>query len=236
MKYKNNHHYIKKSFRRYVICQNEFYTPSMQSLLQNPDDFMNDHPLKIDTTTTVSVAQIDNHRLVIKRYNLKQFWHQVKRAFSRSRAIKCWNNAHLLLKNNIDTAKPIAMIENRFGVFRRQAYFIYEFIDGEIALDFFKMENIHNPNFQIYAKKLTQLIIKMLDIYISHGDLKANNFILHQGQVYFIDLDAMQKYRLKFLFRKKRQKEIQRFLQNWDDAPVIKEMFVRMFSAPPSRS
>ena len=52
----------------------------------------------------------------------------------------------------------------------------------------------------------------------SHGDLKASNFIYDNNEPYFIDLDAMRKHRLAFTAKRRKVKEIKRFLRNWKDA------------------
>lgn len=221
--FKNNADFIAiKSWQHFIVCNRAYFSNAMHNLLLNPDIGMSDHMLKVDFTTTVAVHQINGEKIVIKRYNIKDFWHGIKRSISRSRATKCWRNSHRLLSLDIATAKPIAMVERRIGPFRRESYYIYEYLPGELASDIFVRENLSSHLFDDYAKKIILLIKKLLLAKISHGDLKATNFVFSQGKVFFIDLDAMQTHRIPWICRYKKSKEVKRFLANWDDDIMIK--------------
>jgi tRNA A-37 threonylcarbamoyl transferase component Bud32 len=221
--FKNNADFIAiRSWQHFIVCDRTYFSKAMHNLLLNPDIGMTEQMLKVDYTTTVAVHQVDGKKIVIKRYNIKDFWHGIKRAISRSRATKCWRNSHRLLSLDIPTATPIAMVERRVGPFRRESYYIYEYLPGELASDIFVRENLNTRQFDDYAKKIILLIKKLLLTKISHGDLKATNFVFSKGHVYFIDLDAMQTHRIPWICRYKKSKEVKRFLANWDDDIAIK--------------
>lgn len=224
--FKTNSNFIAHiSWRRFFVCNRDYYSSAMEQLLFNPDQGINTTLLKIDTTTTVAVYEVDGKKLVIKRYNIKGFWHGLKRSVSRSRAIKCWRNAHRLLTLDVPTAKPVAMIEYRMGPLRRRAYYIYEFIPGLIASDVFTKPNLMQPEFSERVEKIVALIKKMLAVKVSHGDLKATNFIFNNNQVFFIDLDAMRTHKFYWLYQRAKHKDINRFLENWEGEIEIKKLF-----------
>jgi aminoglycoside phosphotransferase (APT) family kinase protein len=46
---------------------------------------------------------------------------------------------------------------------------------------------------------------------LKHGDLKANNFVVHENEVALIDFDSLQSG--------DNTSDIKRFLRNWEHAP-----------------
>ena len=58
---------------------------------------------------------------------------------------------------------------------------------------------------------------------MSHGDLKASNFLISDsGKITLIDLDAMKQHRYKFTFEKAFFKDQVRFKANWRDVTIKK--------------
>ncbi len=214
--------YKKRSFSCFYICNKNYFSPAFQQLLENPDEFMKAHILKEDKTftTTVALVKIDNKSLVIKRYNLKSFFHALKRAIQPSRAARCWYYSHLLQTYNINTPAPIAMIEKRFGFLRRQAYFISEYILGPDGFYVFRDHPTVAEDAKIYAKNTIELINSLHSLNISHGDFKASNFIYNNSVPYLIDLDAMRQHKSRNKGKIKLEKDRKRFLLNWQDLPA----------------
>ena len=55
----------------------------------------------------------------------------------------------------------------------------------------------------------------MADYRISHGDTKATNFMIKDGRLFVLDLDAMTRSASKAQFREKFSKDLKRFQKNW---------------------
>lgn len=216
----NKYYYAKQTWEKYILCNRLYLTEAISKLLDNPDVYMDAKVLKHDATTTVSLVNIDNKKIIIKRYNIKGFRHALKRAIQPSRAYHCWKSAHQLLWFNIATSQPIAIIENRFGPLRKQAYFIYEYIPGPEGFEVFCHKPATAAITQVRAENTAALIKKLFANAFSHGDLKASNFVYEDNTPYFIDLDAMQRHRFQFTMKRRKNKEIKRFLQNWSDANI----------------
>lgn len=224
-----------RSWYYFIQCKPEFYSKQMQQLLQHPEVAMQDNYLKIDRnkidTTTVAIADVDDRRIVIKCYNIKNFWHGLKRAVSRSRAKKCWQSANLLLSLDIATPLPIAIRENRIGLFRREAYYFYEYVEGELAEKLFKQEPFPKQELITPAKNYIKLIKTLFKNKITHGDLKATNFIITKDKVYCVDLDSAKRHLVRAGFNHARRKDINRFFENWQKHPAAKQMFSRLFAS-----
>lgn len=186
--------------------------------------------LKKGNTCTVSLAEIDGIKTVLKRYNIKSFWHGINRAFRQTRAAASWANAHRLNILGIATPKPIALIEERSGYFRGKAYFLSEYLDAPDASTFFAQ--IKNKKSQAEAiQNIVEMFYRMYLLKLSHGDMKANNIKVLDENPYLIDLDSMQQHAWDFVAKKRHAKDLKRFMRNWQDQPTLYNTFVKAFFA-----
>lgn len=222
--FNSNKFYKKKTFYHFYICRKNFLSKSLIELLEHPDNYCNLFVLKQDETFTTTVAKvnIDNKSLVIKRYNIKNAKHALKRSIQRSRAMRCFYYALLLEKLNINTPKPIAVVERRYGPFRRQAYFISEYIDGPDGFSVFRDHPAEKKITKERAKNTLILLEQLKKNQIYHGDLKASNFIYCNNVPYLLDLDSMQQYHSFKIAKRKLAKDENRFLKNWENLEVKK--------------
>jgi len=215
-----------KSFTSFLLCKRKNYTPAMASFLQNPDiafEGSGSTMLKRGNSATVVRFKVDDCDLVVKRYNVKDYIHALKRAFQKSRADRSWYGAHLLLEYGIRTPKPIAMKEIRLGLFRNRAYLICDYIGGISAQDYFK-DPLPKGESDL-SQKVLRIFERLESLQVSHGDMKATNIIIHDGNPFLIDLDSMAVHKSKALFARARSKDIKRFMKNWTEKPEIATLF-----------
>ncbi len=175
------------------------------------------HGIIIKDGNTCTVAEENDW--IIKRYNMKSIWHGLSRALRLTRAENSWAFSHILQLLEINTAAPIALVERRLGPFRGKAYFVSEKIQG-MTLD--------NPEILDNKDGLCAVIDVLHSLYanqLSHGDLKASNFIIKNRAAYLIDLDSATLHRSSKSLDKAWKKDISRFLRNWDNFPEIKQFF-----------
>jgi tRNA A-37 threonylcarbamoyl transferase component Bud32 len=220
------------SFSRYVMLDREFDSDAIRNLLRDPDEAMQHVDadcIKDGNTCTITRNTISQYGLVIKRYNIKDNWHGVKRALRRSRAAISWENAHRLVFLGIPTVRPIALLEYRLGLLRRRAYLVMEHVEGPSCLDYFNDSGISEQDKQAMALRVAGLFRQLQSNKISHGDMKARNIIIHNDRPVLIDLDAMQEFNSEATFRRAMNKDINRFFANWKDQPSIQKMFVDAF-------
>ena len=67
---------------------------------------------------------------------------------------------------------------------------------------------------------------------VSHGDLKASNFLLEDGRAVIIDLDAMKEHSIIKVREKALNKDLKRFLRNWSSAPNLEKKFADLIESP----
>lgn len=210
----------RSKFTRFEVCEREAYCNELAEIMEDPDRFIEAGlMLKDGNSSTVALIRLVDRTLVIKRYNIKSPWHGLRRAFRKSRAWQSWSNAHRMEFLGIPALKPVAMIENRMGPIRTTAYLITEFIEGPDALE----SLLADPNGDLEA--ITRILQDLSDVQISHGDLKATNFVMTDEGPVMVDLDGMKEHRSRQSFEQAFSRDLERFMENWQDSPQLKSRF-----------
>ncbi|PCJ25447.1 MAG: hypothetical protein COA96_07375 [SAR86 cluster bacterium] len=214
-----------RSIRKFCVYDRSIYSPELERFIENPDAYIKpENMLKKGNSSTVALVKIDDRDYVLKRYNIKNFWHGLSRSCRPSRAHHSWRNASVLEMLGIGTAHPYLFIEERlFWIFRRRAYFLCERVLGEDLGTQWKnanlineqKENLVQDKFKEVADLFRQLFERMSDYRISHGDMKATNFIIRDKQLVVLDLDSMKRHKSLNTFQRSIEADLVRFQKNW---------------------
>ena len=222
------------SWRSYRVYDRSMASAEMLEFLADPDASLQ-HPgtryLKQGNTCTLWTTPVDGRELVVKRYNIKGLSHKVGRALRRTRAAVSWMNAHRLWMYGIPTARPVALLEERFGPLRGRAWYISEFVAGDDASSLCGQATLDKAGQIRAGQQLTNLLAQLALSSLSHGDMKATNFILSEGGAVVIDLDAMRKHDAAESFHRAQRRDLKRFMRNWDACPETRTMFAEMMLA-----
>lgn len=189
--------------------------------------------LKTGNTSTVGVNNLQGKPVVIKRYNIKNIWHGLSRAFRPSRATRSWANAHRLQLLKMATPQPVALLETYrlpcIGVrWRSQAYFVSVFVDVPDASTFFAQTTDKAVRAEA-VKQLTLLLYRFYLLKLSHGDMKATNIKMQDTTPMLIDLDSMQQHRWAYFAQQAHVRDLQRFMQNWKHDTSLYNAFIKSF-------
>ena len=222
-----------RSASHFLTYLSDYDSPQMSLLFSNPDSYLDNNAKKIikhDQTTTVAVVECDDKLLVLKRYNTKGVWHFFKRSVRITRASICWNFAHRLLQSGLKTPKPIGYRENRFSELRGRSYYLAEFSPGETLHKY--LDNVFDKDKLDICIKLMKKFFETMAIQgLAHGDMKASNFLIKDGQLEVLDLDSMRAYQNNRFHRHKLFRDKRRFLRNWINQPEIYQYLLqRLFS------
>ena len=223
---------VKKNWSQFMACDRAWYSPAVEKLLDHPDTYIDAGTiLKDGNTATVAHVSIGSQTLVIKRYNIKNTRHALRRCLRPSRAMVSWKNAHRLRFLGIATPRPLAVIEERWGGLRKRAYFIMTHLSGQ-TIDHAIRDAINDSQaLESYLDQLAELLKQLAVAQISHGDFKATNFLVSSGQLYLVDLDGMQTHRSSSSFQRTFHKDLLRLQRNWHDLPqVIRQLSERLQS------
>lgn len=205
---------------RLVVRRRDYGNPGFDALLAAPEaQLAAGEWLKDGNTASVLRVAAAGAALVVKRYNIKHRRHGLGRALRRSRAWISWQNANMLALLGIATPQPLALLEHRFGPLRRTAYLISAYSPGVPLQDWLRQQGeAVVPDW--LDRALRDILAALGTARISHGDLKASNFLVEDAarRVQLIDLDAMRLHRCGRRFRRARHRDLARFLANWDGA------------------
>jgi len=235
--------FVEKSLRSctaFVACREDgFYTlidrsyqgGDLDRLLRNPDELLADgEMLKDGSSATVVKVNIDGRNLVVKRYNIKNFRHGLRRCLRPSRAFVSWKMGQRLNWWRIATPKPVAMVEKRSFGLRSTAYFISEYVVGNSAYDYLRRPEIPAAELERWLQQFTILLTQLRNLGLSHGDFKATNFLCGtDSRLYLLDLDAMRSWaRPESGFKAAVLRDYRRLLANWHDVPELELSFQRI--------
>lgn len=210
------------TFKRFEVVERSACSRELADLIEDPDKFIAlGTILKNGNSSTVALVKLIDRSVVVKRYNIKNYRHGLRRAFRMSRAWLSWANAHRMEFLGIPALRPIAMIENRLGPIRMTAYLITEFIEGPDALNY--LTGAEKPVGKL--ESLVDILQKLSEVRVSHGDLKATNFVMSEQGAVMIDLDAMKEHHNQQAFEQAFSRDLRRFMENWRDYPLLNAQF-----------
>nr|WP_319526963.1 lipopolysaccharide kinase InaA family protein [Pseudomonas laurentiana] len=195
---------------------------AMSAVLEQADTLIEQgHMYKTGGAASVARVEVDGRRLVIKRYNIKNATHWLKRFWRPSRAWHSWIEGHRLAFLDIATPKPLAVLERRTCGLRGRAYLVTEYLGGPDLVECFApyVESGDVPQEQLHA--LQHLLARLIHERISHGDLKGHNLFWQDGNWALIDLDAMSHHATQLSFAPAFARDRARLLRNWPTGSAL---------------
>jgi len=222
-----------KKLNQSISYDREYQSDAFLNLLHDPEKFFtqpNISFLKTGRSATVAKIILDGRALVVKRYNIKNGWHWLRRCLRATRAETSWRLSQKLRLFGISTAKPVAYVENRFFGLRGRSYFIMEYVAGQTLGEFFSNQGTKSDSHEAHIAKIVVNTLRNLGkLKITHGDLKMTNILIAGEQPVLIDLDGMCEHVTSFGFKRSFKKEVRRFMQNWNHQPSVFALFQGLF-------
>lgn len=219
-----------------IMYDRQDESTELLALLRNPESaflFSDTQILKAGGSSTVAKIRVNNKFYVLKRYNIKNITHGLRRCFRSTRAAESWRMAQYLRWVGIATPRPIAFVEKQFCGLRGQSYFLMEYIKGEHAGTFFTQHAADSNEVITMAERVTHLLKQLRSLRVTHGDLKMTNILIEVDRPVVIDLDGMKRHDSPRHFLRSYQKDIARFLKNWHDHPRIAALFESFLKTEP---
>jgi len=230
----------KKIFRdstQFVVLDKGKYTgsynrqydaPQFQTFLADPESVFTDRArlLKKGNSATVIKVRLDNRDYVVKRYNMKNIWHRLRRCLRTTRAAHCWRLANKLALFDVATAHPVAYLESKKFGMRGVSYYVTEYVSGIHAGDYLNRNLSKSDKTQAMVKRISDLLKSVAKVDVTHGDLKISNILVNaREQPVLIDLDGAAEHPSLSGLRKAWHKELDRFLLNFKANPGLQKKF-----------
>lgn len=187
---------------------------ALQSVIDDPNAYIVRGKLLKGGSATVASIDLDCRALLIKRYNIKNPLHWLKRFWRPSRAWHSWVEGNRLGFLGIATPRLLAVIERRWLWLRGPAWLVTEVLDGpDIIAHWQRYLDATPPEDELRA--LDRLFASLIRERISHGDLKGHNLFWEGGRWSLIDLDAVRQHSSDAAFARAYARDRARFLRNW---------------------
>ena len=197
-----------QSFRSNVVCDRALWH-ELQRLCLFPDEVMEEGTtLKLGNSSTVVRVTIDSDDFIVKRYNVKNVVHRVRR-WLKPRARRAWQNGHKLAFLGVPTARPVALVETRFGWLTGVSYLV---MPDRGRRDLEQVLAAEPQSFETLAPQTIAILERLAAAGLRHGDLKVTNFVVDDGQVRLIDFDGLDTGNPT--------QDIARFMRNWRDSEL----------------
>jgi len=196
MRTSKRHRRIDRGNLRAVLAREVCDAPGFSDFVINLDQLMEQgRILKKGNTSFVSHINFARREIVVKRYNHKGFIHSLRHSLKGSRARRCWLHAHRLGIVGVSTPPPLAFIEEWRGPLVWQSYFVTEYVHGKKLHDFLRPgQRTANEQAEIH-RQVQQLVRKLGENRITHGDLKHTNILITERGPVLTDLDSMIAHR-----------------------------------------
>ncbi len=213
-------------WRRAAVWKRDFHCDELTSFLHDPDAWVESGLLlKNGKTATVVRVRMGKRQVVIKRNNIKNLFHWLRRCLRTTRCRRNWHNAHLLAINGIATPEPIAFVEERWGPFRFRGYYVCVFDDAPSAAQKYLSQQPTERELANFRELFTAMRLARL----YHGDCKSSNFLIGEDHIALIDLDSITECRSKKMTNRLLKRSRRRFLKNWRNDPKKMKRFSEVF-------
>ncbi len=170
--------------------------------------------LKNGRTSYVSRIAWNGKDVVVKRYNHKGFIHSLRHTIKGSRARRGWLHANRLGMLNIATPRPLCFIEQRKQMLVWKSYLITEHVEGQRLYDFLRDSKVGEEERSKVTQQVTELLDKLGEYRISHGDLKHSNVLITGNGPVLTDLDGMKVHRWNWTHKYHQTKDLARFTKD----------------------
>lgn len=210
---------VRRTFRRVMWHDQARNDHLLTQLWNDPDGLLTSGTmLKDGDRSTVVRIEGEGVSHVLKRYNLKGSIHTTAHAFLRSRAMWSWRNGLYAHQAGIPTPRPLAALEMRFGPMRGVSFFLCDYVEGITLYDLVRDHNPEPSQIDELARAFSQIWQGLGRHRLTHGDMKATNYIVDQERkIWMLDLDGMRRRTMGLSWKRQREKDRRRFMKNWQD-------------------
>lgn len=182
--------------------------------------------LKAGNTCTVVSVQCGGRRYVLKRYNKKPFLQRLRTRGKHSRAMRSWSSSWLLKMAFVATPRAAGVYEAYVKGLRERCYLLLEAVEGQLLDEYVSAHRDDPEMLAAVASGFARIWSAMARMRAAHGDFKATNFIVDaSGELYLFDLDVFTFNLPLWIYRRRREKDWARFMENWAGMPEVARTF-----------
>lgn len=153
---------------------------------------------KTEKLRATVVVEWESNRYVVKHYGNRSLRHALKHSLIGSQARQSFRLGCRLADAGLRTPRPVACLERREGLTRRDSYLVYPFAEGRSLLHSITEGHLGDLQIEQVARKLKALFRQLIALKVGLRDANTGNFIITpDSQLWIIDLDDSRVHRLR---------------------------------------
>jgi len=208
---------IKKDFR-WIGLKNKISEDLLKLIKDEEALLSRGEVIKNEEGHLVVKINLSGRNYFVKKYRIKNFFHMIRKIFSKTRARNAWEALHWFNSAGIRTMQPVLIYEELGLSGALNSLLVTEEIEGK-RLDHKIQEK---EDFIKIASSIYNFFKRMKWIGFNHGDAKSSNFYISKDRLVAFDLDSSKRHSQRSL-TKKIEKDKKRILRSFEDSVKITE-------------
>ena len=202
-------HATEESRASQMVLQRAWWETQLRNVLRRitpAADAKADNVCKNSHSASVQRALLEHESqslpVIIKHPRARNLRRTLARLWPPSRSLRAWRIGHALLHRDVPTARPVAVLERRFGPLVLDSLLLTEAIPGAVDLGTF-LERAHAERTPTQWVRLKHAITQQLALFVRrlqdrgfyHRDCKASNILVIEHpelKLFWIDMDGIR--------------------------------------------
>ena len=224
----------RRSLLRRAWCDVDLPIELSEVMLRgNPDRLLlSSNPLQVKDRCVVVRHESATGPLLVKRHSWGSTWRTFRMAFREPAAERCARLGVYLHDRGIPTPRPRAYADCRFGPWTYCSYLVSDYVEGESLYRHIRFGTQSNDELQYVAGQVARIWEALVELGISHCDLKPENFIVDRNfDVWLIDLEKVRLGGKAQRLRRRQVFDVQNFLhvRGWHRRLEARAIFAEAF-------
>jgi hypothetical protein len=219
-----------RSLARRVDCDRQFPRDLVETFLHGSPDELLAHSAPLQLKDRCAAARLDHPAgpLLLKRHEWGDWWRTTRMMFRTPTARVSARLGLTLAELGVPTPRPRASVECSVGPFGFRSYLLTDFIEGTTLYRYVRSGAGSPVVFADMARQVAASWQRLIDLRVSHNDLKPENFIVDpRSKVWFIDFERPRCHRNGADLRRRHLADLTRFLhvRTWRSDPAAADFF-----------
>ena len=228
----------RRSFLRRVWCDPNLPREMTDALWSGDVDrvLFDTVPLQVKDRCVVGRCDCEIGPLLVKRHVWGDFSRTVRMAFREPAALRCARLGLYLSDCGFRTPRPRATVNYRVGPWTYRSYLITDYIEGTSLYRYIRFETQTDEELRHVAGQVAQLWHRLIELGISHNDLKPENFIVDDNlDVWLIDLEKTRESGKAERQQEREVFDVKNFLhiRGWHHRLEARSLFAEAFLRTP---
>lgn len=224
----------RRSLLRRAWCDVDLPVELAEIMLRGDPDrlLFTSNPLQVKDRCVVVRHESASGSLLVKRHSWGSAWRTFRMAFREPAAERCARLGVYLHDRDIPTPRPRAYVDCRLGPWTYRSYLVSDYVEGESLYRHIRFGTQSEDELRHAARQVARIWEKLVELGISHNDLKPENFIVDRDfNVWLIDLEKVRLGGRAKRLRRHQVFDVQNFLhvRGWHRRLEARAIFAEAF-------